>query len=497
MSWLKKVLGREDAPAVPAPQVEQPEKRVVESAGAQSNEDDEGWTRLSGDYAGSRRDLAPMRQDRMQRIAEWLWQSNLLANRLVELPLAYLLAEGVTLQCTDEDNQKLLDGFWRDPINNFPLKLEARARDLALKGEQCYIAHVNTGNGVVRLGYLDAGNIAHVVMDPDNPEQPIGVVTKKDAKGKHHKYRVIVLGEDSDLFSDRTVKIRADDFQDGECFLYQVNKLVTGTRGRSDLLAQADWLDAYDEFLFGEFDRARYLRAFVWDLQVTGSQKEDITARAKTFKPPSANSTFVHNENEKLTAVAPELQSADTAEAARVFRNHVLGGATMPEHWFGGGGDVNRAAAAEMGGPTFKVYTARQKMLKLMLEDMGRFVLWKAASTGSVDWSDDKFKVTAVFPELVNHDVTKFASAMQQVATTVTSLIEAGLLTEERALLLIADIAQRFGQEIDAKAELAAAKAEKATRDAKKARDDSFNLPADQRDLLQRGDAKPAVAPAA
>ena len=123
-------------------------------------------------------------------------------------------------------------------------------------------------------------------------------------------------------------------------------------------------------------------------------------------------------------------------------------------------------------------------------------MLWKAASTGSVDWSDDKFKVTAVFPELVNHDVTKFASAMQQVATTVTSLIEAGLLTEERALLLIADIAQRFGQEIDAKAELAAAKAEKATRDAKKAKDDSFNLPADQRDLLQRGDAKPVVAPA-
>lgn len=204
MNWFNKFFGAAEA------QTPAEDKPLREAAGSQSNEDDEGWTRLSGDYAGSRRDLTPMRQDRMQRIAEWLWQSNLLANRLVELPLAYLLAEGVTLQCTDEDNQKLLDGFWRDPINNFPLKLEARARDLALKGEQCYIAHVNTGNGVVRLGYLDAGNIAHVVMDPDNPEQPIGVVTKKDAKGKHHKYRVIVLGEDSDLFSDRTVKIRAD-----------------------------------------------------------------------------------------------------------------------------------------------------------------------------------------------------------------------------------------------------------------------------------------------
>ena len=34
------------------------------------------------------RDLSPLGQDRMQRLAEYLWQSNLLANRLVELPLA-------------------------------------------------------------------------------------------------------------------------------------------------------------------------------------------------------------------------------------------------------------------------------------------------------------------------------------------------------------------------------------------------------------------------
>jgi len=135
-------------------------------------------------------------------------------------------------------------------------------------------------------------------------------------------------------------------------------------------------------------------------------------------------------------------------------------------------------------------------MLKMMLEDMGRFVLWKAASTGTPDWSDARYQVNASFPELVNHDVTKFAAAMQQVATTVVSLIESGLLTEERGLLLVADIAQRFGQEIDAKAELIAAKKEKADRDKAKAASDSFNLPADQRDLLAAGKAKPGAAPA-
>ena len=56
----------------------------------------------------------------MQKLAECLWQSNLLANRLVELPLAYLLAEGVTLQCRRRTHQELLNTFWSDPINNWP-----------------------------------------------------------------------------------------------------------------------------------------------------------------------------------------------------------------------------------------------------------------------------------------------------------------------------------------------------------------------------------------
>jgi hypothetical protein len=491
MAWA----GYAPAAAVsPAPE-EQPraDQPVREAAGTQS--EDEGWTRLTGDGGLARyndRDLMPVAQDRMAKLAEWLWQSNLLANRLVEIPLAYLVAEGVTLQCKDEEHQKLLDAFWNDPINNWPLKLPARVRALALLGEQCYVTRVNEASGFVRLGYLDPRQIGNVVMDPDNPEQPIGVVTKRDAKGKYWKYRVVVLGDDADLFTQRTQDIRATDFPDGECLLYQVNKFPNGSRGRSDLLAAMDWLDAYDDFLFNELDRIDYLRRFVWDVTLTGADDTKVKEFDKTFKAPEPNSKFVHNDSVKLAAVSPELQTADTSESARLLRNHVLGGATMPEHWYGGGGDVNRAAASEMGEPTFKTYTSRQTMLKLMLEEIGRFVLWKSAKTDKPDWSDETWKVTAVFPELANRDVTKFAAAMSQVATSVVLLIDNGLLTQERGLQLVADVAARFGQEIDAKEELQKARGEAASRAAEKAKNDAFNLPADMRDLLKRGQAQPA-----
>jgi len=462
--------------------------RMREAAGAQGGDGAEGWRKLSGDGLGSQndRDLTPMAQDRMQKLAEHLWQSNLLANRLVELPLAYLLAEGVSLQCKDADHQKLLNAWWRDPINNWPLKLDSRVRALGLLGEQCYIANVRDGDGFVRLGYLDPRQIATVVADPDNPEQPIGVVTKRDNRGKQHKYRVVVLGDDDELFSANTVRIRSEDFADGECLLYQLNKFPNGTRGRSDLLGQIDWLDAYDTFLFNELDRIGYLRSFVWDVTMAGADDTAVKKYEKEFVPPGPNSTYVHNDSIKLEAKTPNLQAADTSESARLLRNHVLGGSTTPEHWFGGGGDVNRAAASEMGEPTFKIYTARQNFLKLALEEMGRYVLWQAARARGQkpDWSEDAWQVTAVFPELVNRDVTKFAAAMQSVVSAVIQMIDAGLLTEETALKLVADVAQRFGQDFDAKTELKAARKEHADRKAKKEANDVFgNLPADLADM--------------
>lgn len=38
----------------------------------------------------------------MRDMALYLWEANLLANRLIELPVAYLLAEGVRLTVKDK-----------------------------------------------------------------------------------------------------------------------------------------------------------------------------------------------------------------------------------------------------------------------------------------------------------------------------------------------------------------------------------------------------------
>lgn len=453
------------SPSVPAPEPV-PTTPMRESGGATLAAEDAGWRKLTG--AGPK-DLAPMSQQRMQALATRAWESNPLGNRLIELPMVYMLGKGVKLRINDPDLQQVLDRHWKDGINSWPIKLPKRLRELALFGEQCWPVFVG-GNGFVRIGYLDPSSIETVVMDPDNAEQPIIVVTKKNARGVAKRFRVIV-NVDEDAFSESTQQIRATGF-DGDCFFFRVNDLCNGTRGRSDLLTQLDWLQAYDEFLFGELDRADHLRAFIWDVLWKGATQEQIDARVKSMGgPPKPGSVRLHNESEEWKAQSPSLQAGDTTLAARLFRNHITGGATMPEHWYGGGGDVNRSTAQSMDEPTRKVYEQRQALVGHLLMEVGRFVIrshW-IAMAGKWDDANDELLDTLVveWPEMTSRDSARYATAFGQIVSAVTLAVKEGFLSRKTALMLIAVAAAELGIEIDVEEELAAAEAELAERGGK------------------------------
>ena len=446
-----------------------------EAYGVTVDADEDQWRKLTGD---AKRDLSLLTQSRMQEAAVYLWEPNLLANRLIELPIAYLLAEGVRLTAEDETVQEYLDRFWFDPINQMDLKLPKKVRELALYGEQCYPTFVNEFSGYVRLGYLDPSLIETVVTDPDNGEQPIGIVTKRNSKGIQRRYKIIVNGPEEDLFTQKTVRIR-NTFQTGECFFFTVNDLSNGKRGRSDLLAQIDWLDAYDQFLFGEIERQQNLRAFIWDVTLRGATPEEVKKRAGEIVAPKPGSVRVHNDSETWTTETPEFKAADSAETAKTLRNHSLGGATIPEHWFGGASDVNRATGDSMGEPTFKQFIMRQTYIGYMLETIGRYQIRQRELKEfkrEPDLFDPTYKVQARFPEMVARDTTKYAAALQQVTVAAAMAIDRGILTEETAARMLENISGRLGVEFDAAEELVKARVEAE----KRREDDAFkDLPPD------------------
>lgn len=432
----------------------QPAEKFVESVGISVEE--EGFTKLTGEKD---RSLSSLTQERMQELAVFLWKSNPLANRIIELPLVYLLAEGVTISVQDETAQAWLNEFWNDPINQMDIKLPKKVREMSLFGEQCWPVFKNPTNGAVRLGYLDPGLIKEVKTDPDNTEQPIGVVTKAlGRKRKSKKYRIIVPGSEN-IFGEEAKKIR-EEFNDGECFYFNINALSSSSRGLSDLLATMDWLDLYDKALFGEVERWDALRSFIWDVTLRGATEETVKKRASEIEVPSSGGVRVHNDAETWQAVTPDLQAANGAENARTVRNHILGGSTLPEHWYGGGGDVNRSTAGEMGEPTFKTFKFRQTEWKHILETVCFYAVYsRLEKTGNIPEDLRDYRPVAQFPELTHRDTSVYAAALQQTVVAVGIAVEKGMMTEETAVSVIGSMISRIGIEIDPVEELEKARA--------------------------------------
>ena len=172
----------------------------------------------------------------------------------------------------------------------------------------------------------------------------------------------------------------------------------------------------------------------------------------------------------------PGCERARRVETSRLFRNHLLGGLAIPEHWFGGGGDVNRATAAEMGDPAFKTLKVRQRLWSEILRRAAEVALARRLDpTGSTwpDPADPALAVSVEWPEMVVADASRHAEALAQTTGAVGLAIDRGLLTEASALRLLAALAERLGVELDVEAELEAAREEAAGR----AEADAFPAP--------------------
>lgn len=428
--------------------------RFREAVGQSIDADEANWRKLTGN---ENRDLSPITQGRQLQIAAYLWAANPLANRLIELPVAYLLAEGVRLKVDDKDAQEWLDAFWRDPINRMAMKLPKKARELALYGEQCWPVFVNSINGHMRLGYIDPAQIEKVVTDPDNIEQPIGIIARTTRRGLRKRYRVITGGPES-VFTENTQAIRRT-FTDGDCFFFTINDLSNATRGHSDLLPVMDWLDVYDEFLLGEADRNDSLRSYIWDVVLKGADPDTVRQRAAEITVPTRGGIRVHNDAEEWSAVTPDLQAVNATETARLLRNHILGGVSVPEHWYGGGGDVNRNTASSMDETTAKVMAMRQNIWKHILEMVGQYQVnrrLQALFGEAIDIAEPAWQVRAEFPEMAVRDTSAYAAALQQVVFAVGAAMGQGMLTQDSAVDIIVFIAGRLGVELDAEEELKA-----------------------------------------
>jgi len=423
------------------------EREVARRLKASSlTDEDVGWRRLTGKDVN--RDLSPLKQDRMIDVAYWLWENNPMAKWLIEVAKDFIVAEGLPYQAKEEEVQKYLDKFWYDPINRMDIYLEKHIREHLIYGELCLPAFVAKQTGRLRLGYIDTSEIKAVITDPENAKVVIGVSLKDTPGYEGRKYKVIAPEEADYVMSNKGKEMRRE-FSDGECFFSAMNNVTNSPRGRSELLTVADWLDNYEQFLFDTGDKWRQMNAFVWDLQVQGGDKTAIEEQVRSFVK-KAGSVFGHNEKVTAEAKAPTLQAPDFSEGARLFRNHILGPFTYPEHWYGGGGDVNRATAVEMGTPTFKTLSSKQRYFKYWLESILDYQIAMGLKARYLRMPEERaYDYEVIVPELSVKDVGKYATVIGQVSSSLAVAQDRKWIDRETARKIYGVVINYLGVELD------------------------------------------------
>jgi hypothetical protein len=433
-----------------------------------------GGSRFFRPLSKGNRELNSLTRERGRELAWALYEQNPLGKRIPELTRDFVMGEGVevTVVAADESaqaaQQAVIDRFWSDPINDMDTNLDDLVLDLNLFGEQCYPVAVNPKNGHVRIGYVDPAFIAGVAKDASGMLDHT-VVVRPDAKATERKYyRVVHIDEDptSDSYGRLVGAVEGETFKDtqgethaydGSCFYFAVNRVKAATTGRSDLLSLIDWVDAYDQMLFNEVDRAILMKSFIWDVELEGQGDTQIAEWTKKNAAPNPGAIRVHNEKVKWEAVTPDLKAADATAGADLILDYIATGAGLPKHWLNGTVDVNKATAGEMSEPVIKRLTRRQRAVKRMVTQMVLFQLDQAELAGALpkrpnvenDVMPEAWGVKVVMPDMRVKDQSTAATTLQALTAALAGAIAERIIDVEAAQELFVTVATQLGVEID------------------------------------------------
>lgn len=382
--------------------------------------DDAEWRPLTAGHI--QEELQPETRDRMVKYARYMYLTNPMAKRIFELLSNFTVGGGaVSFRATDKRVQKLLDSFWNDPINRWPEKLAVRAKELSIYGELCMPVDVNPVTGKVRVKWLSPLDIKECVVDPRNIE----IV------------RSLILRSDSYLEKPITISIinydPIEEVRTGEAFWYAINKCSDATRGTSDILPIIDWLGLYDEVLFNVNERIAHMSTWLWDVSVAGGTDPEIRKltrelEAKKIRPGSFR---VHNDRIAYMPISPTLVPGDVSEAARMFKVYILGGAGMPEHFFGET-TSNKSSSAEMSETAFKMFEERQSLWKCIISDMFNFVIDQAIVHQMLPKRVPR-EFDVIMPRVSKREIQRAGGSILRVAQTLDVALKQNLIDREVA----------------------------------------------------------------
>lgn len=436
------------------------------------------------------RNLRPIDQIDQLRTAHLLYVKNPLAKRIIQIPAEYIIGDGINFTAENPQVQAILNNHWFDTTNNWGVKQMERAQELGLTGEQCIPVFVAPQTGHVTLGHIDPELIDRVVTDPVNGMKQYAVILKRSPLSKDDlfpAYRVIDIASvaQGEPAFGRFVGLAKDEEQAkewgmeeflgdtgrlvtpstgsnplrirwvGSCFFFTVNNPMSANRGWSDLFAEADWIDAHDQFLFAEVEKAINAGKWVMDVLLKGmnetQQRAWLAKRERNLKP---GTWLTRNESIEYKIQNTDLHLEDATALGTSIKNHVVAGTGLPPFWFAEAMG-SRATAPEMTEPTFKHLKSRQRVFAHAVSRILRYSIDMAVLHGyirqdkrtsvgsSVNVQSTSFYLR--MPDLSAKDQRALASAIKSISSALKDATASGFIEGDEAAVLFKRYLEMIG----------------------------------------------------
>jgi|TARA_Y100000310_G_scaffold150911_1_gene150409 hypothetical protein len=384
------------------------------------------------------RALPPHKQAQSGETAFYLYKTNPLARRIINLAVDYVVGDEVTILADDPDTQRVIDRFWDDPAMRWRRRFPEGFRWLLVFGEQ--LRPVFKGSaGRVRLGYIDPNSINAVNLDADNAEVVQSISVRETAGIGGQTYKAVRWHDDMQR-------------RDGEAVYWAYGRPPNASRGTSFLLAELDWLAALDTFMLSTVDRVQLQNFLVYDVLVRGANAKQLKEFLRKLPKTRPGMIRAHNERVEWKVLKPELEGADTQQISRVLKGYIGLGAGIPPHWLSEPGDSNRATASDASVPVVKGFKALQGWARGHVEEMIEFVLDEGAAAGLIgEASDRSFDV--MLPTIWAADTDRVSAALQSLALSLGEAVAQGWIPQRKAGAVFNLVLGQLGMPSDTQAD--------------------------------------------
>ena len=458
-------------------------------SGQGSDPDEALWSPLSSATGLTRRkNLSSLAQDQMLRLVYQFYKGNPLAKRAIQITAEYTVGDGIQFDAESPKVKQILNEHWSDSVNNWVINSYERVRDLGLTGEQLIPAYVNKHNGHVQLGNIDPDLIETIVEDTTNPFKTYGVILKK-LRGENYRraYKVIDVADtttkeklngrlvglpqndeeikefgfpykEGDIVETKRFNTRLKAKWYGQCFFFRVNSPMGANRGFSDLLADLDWLDAHDQFLFSQVEKGIESAKYIWDITLTGANKQQITDFLMAQRAHKPGLRVAHNEGVKYEVKTPNLHMEDATALASAIKNNILSGVGLPPIWFSES-STSRASAPEQTEPAYKSIRIRQRYVAYMISRIFQYQIDESIRHGTLKldnrMGDEKKRESEAFfiklPDVSAKDTRALGITISNMANALSVATDKGFVDEERAKLVFSRFLDMTGVDTWAK----------------------------------------------